>query len=63
MPAVTAVLVRALGPSRSYSAGRVWKLTRTSRGSKPSWKPVSWLEAVPTAAEFLAVVGDSSHLM
>ena len=47
-PAVTAVLDRDEF-SRTYSAGRVWKLAGTLRGFKPSRKPVLWLQAVPTA--------------
>ena len=47
--AVTAVLGWD-GFPQSYSVGRVWKLACTSRGFKPSRKPVLWLQAVPTAS-------------
>ena len=46
--AVSAVLDRD-DFSRPYSAGRVWKLACSWRGSKPSRKPVLWLEAFPIA--------------
>ncbi len=57
-PAVTAMLDRAFDFSRPYIAGRVWKLARTTRGFKPSRKPVLRLKAVPTAAESLTTAGD-----
>ncbi|MCT4488923.1 hypothetical protein EFS30_12575 [Levilactobacillus parabrevis] len=58
-PAVATALDRAPVSSRSYTVGRVWKLARISRGFKPSWKPVLWLQAVPTAAEPLTAASDN----
>ncbi|MFD1548458.1 hypothetical protein [Levilactobacillus fuyuanensis] len=55
-PAVTMVLVRALYPG--LTAWDDLEDTRLLCGFKASWKPVLWLEAVPTAGGILAAAGD-----